>query len=41
LITPGSRFDRWLAGDADALSAEEQEGYRLFKSLVASPVTRA
>jgi cytochrome c peroxidase len=33
LITPGSRFDRWLAGDADALSAEEQDGYRLFKSL--------
>ena len=33
LITPGSRFDRWLAGDAGALSAEEQDGYRLFKSL--------
>ena len=33
LVTPGSRFDRWLAGDADALSSEEQEGYRLFKSL--------
>ena len=33
LMTPGSRFDRWLAGDADALSAEEQDGYRLFKSL--------
>jgi cytochrome c peroxidase len=33
LITPGSRFDRWLAGDATALSAEELEGYRLFKSL--------
>src|SRR5262249_4464076 len=33
LITPDSRFDRWLMGDAAALSAEEQEGYRLFKSL--------
>jgi cytochrome c peroxidase len=33
LVTPGSRFDRWLAGDAGALSAEEQDGYRLFKSL--------
>jgi cytochrome c peroxidase len=33
LMTPGSRFDRWLAGDASALSAEEQDGYRLFKSL--------
>jgi cytochrome c peroxidase len=33
LITPGSRFDRWLTGDAGALSAQEQDGYRLFKSL--------
>jgi len=33
LLTPGSRFDRWLGGDAAALSAEELEGYRLFKSL--------
>jgi len=33
LVTPGSKFDRWLEGDASALSAEEQEGYRLFKSL--------
>ncbi len=33
LLTPGSRFDRWLQGDAAALSAEEQNGYRLFKSL--------
>jgi cytochrome c peroxidase len=33
LVTPGSRFDRWLAGDAGALSAEEEDGYRLFKSL--------
>jgi cytochrome c peroxidase len=33
LLTPGSRFDRWLGGDAAALSAEELDGYRLFKSL--------
>jgi cytochrome c peroxidase len=33
LVTPGSRFDRWLAGDAGALSATELDGYRLFKSL--------
>jgi cytochrome c peroxidase len=33
LITPDSRFDRWLMGDAGALSAQEQDGYGLFKSL--------
>jgi cytochrome c peroxidase len=33
LTTPGSRFDRWLAGDVAALSATELSGYRLFKSL--------
>jgi cytochrome c peroxidase len=33
LVTPDSRFDRWLAGDATALSTDELEGYRLFKSL--------
>jgi len=33
LLTPGSRFDRWLDGDVQALSAEEQHGYQLFKSL--------
>lgn len=33
LVTPGSRFDRWLEGDTAALSAEEKNGYRLFKSL--------
>lgn len=32
LLTPGSRFDRWLAGDVAALSTEEKHGYRLFKS---------
>jgi cytochrome c peroxidase len=33
LLTPDSRFDRWLGGDASALSTEELSGYRLFKSL--------
>jgi cytochrome c peroxidase len=33
LLTPGSRFDRWLQGDAAALSATELRGYQLFKSL--------
>ncbi len=33
LLTPGSRFDRWLEGDTTALSAEEMRGYQLFKSL--------
>ena len=33
LLTPGSRFDQWLDGDAAALSIEEQSGYQLFKSL--------
>jgi cytochrome c peroxidase len=33
LLTPGSRFDRWLTGDTAALSPQELEGYRLFKSL--------
>jgi cytochrome c peroxidase len=33
LVTPDSRFDRWLAGDAAALSTDELDGYRLFKSL--------
>ena len=31
LVTPNSRFDRWLAGDEEALSAHEKEGYALFK----------
>ena len=33
LLTPGSRFDKWLMGDATALSPEEHSGYGLFKSL--------
>ena len=31
LITPNSPFDRYLKGDAQALAAEEVEGYALFK----------
>ncbi len=31
LITPNSRFDKWLLGDDAALTADEAEGYRLFK----------
>ena len=31
LTTPNSRFDRWLKGDASALSALEKHGYALFK----------
>ena len=30
LITPGSRFDQFLEGDANALNAQEKEGLRLF-----------
>ena len=33
LLTPGSRFDRWLEGDAQAITAEELAGYQTFKSL--------
>jgi cytochrome c peroxidase len=33
LLTPDSPFDRWLRGDAAALSAKEQSGYETFKSL--------
>jgi cytochrome c peroxidase len=31
LITPDSKFDRYLRGEEQALSAEEKRGYRLFK----------
>ncbi len=31
LVTPNSRFDKWLKGDKKALSANEQAGYKLFK----------
>lgn len=33
LITPNSRFDRFLRGDQTALSQEEQAGYGLFKQI--------
>lgn len=33
LVTPNSRFDRYLRGEIDALNPDELEGYRLFKSL--------
>ena len=33
LLTPGSRFDRWLSGDSGAITPEELSGYQLFKSL--------
>jgi cytochrome c peroxidase len=33
LVTPGSQFDRWLAGDTTALTAQQLNGYRSFKSL--------
>lgn len=31
LVTPGSRFDKWLKGDKSALTETEVEGYKLFK----------
>jgi cytochrome c peroxidase len=31
LVTPNSRFDQWLLGKEDALSARELAGYKLFK----------
>jgi cytochrome c peroxidase len=33
LVTPGSRFDRWLAGESGAITPQEHAGYQLFKSL--------
>lgn len=32
LITPNSKFDKWLLGDNEALSADEIQGYELFKA---------
>ncbi|HQR86313.1 MAG TPA: cytochrome-c peroxidase [Limnohabitans sp.] len=31
LVTPNSRFDKWLAGDKKALNDQELAGYKLFK----------
>jgi cytochrome c peroxidase len=33
LVTPGSRFDRYLAGDTSAITPVELAGYQQFKSL--------
>ena len=32
LVTPNSRFDRWLLGDSDAITAKELAGYQAFKT---------
>ena len=32
LITPNSRFDQYLRGDNEALTAEEKEGWEIFKA---------
>jgi cytochrome c peroxidase len=32
LVTPHSKFDKWLAGDDDALTPTELRGYELFKT---------
>ena len=32
LVTPNSRFDKFLRGDKSAISASEKQGYDLFKS---------
>jgi cytochrome c peroxidase len=32
LVTPNSRFDQWLMGNKDALTAKELAGYELFKA---------
>ena len=32
LVTPNSRFDRWLRGERRAITLEEEAGYVLFKS---------
>jgi cytochrome c peroxidase len=31
LVTPNARFDQWLLGKTDALTADELAGYKLFK----------
>jgi cytochrome c peroxidase len=31
LVTPNSRFDRWLLGERNAITADEKAGYKLFK----------
>ncbi len=33
LLTPNAPFDRWLRGDAKAMSADQRDGYETFKSV--------
>ncbi len=33
LVTPNAKFDRFLEGDQNAITADELEGYRIFKSV--------
>ena len=33
LLSRGSAFDRWLAGDAAAITADQKSGYELFKAV--------
>ncbi|MCJ2052925.1 cytochrome-c peroxidase [Methylobacterium sp. J-070] len=33
LLTPNSRFDRWLRGDAHAITEAERSGYALFRGI--------
>jgi cytochrome c peroxidase len=33
LVTPNSRFDRYLKGDRTAITSDEEAGYKLFKSV--------
>ncbi len=33
LLTPDSRFDRWLRGDADAVTEAERAGFALFRGI--------
>ncbi|WP_396660627.1 cytochrome-c peroxidase [Methylobacterium bullatum] len=33
LLTPDSRFDRWLRGDVQAITESERSGYTLFKGI--------
>ncbi|WP_338664102.1 cytochrome c peroxidase [Pararoseomonas sp. SCSIO 73927] len=33
LVTPGSRFDRWMAGETSAITPEERAGYDLFRRI--------
>jgi cytochrome c peroxidase len=41
LITPNAPFDHYLQGDAEALSAEQKEGLKLFMDKGARAVTTA